>query len=74
MKTELKPCPFCGSEARIDYYSSGGYMVRCTQIFVCGAKQEWFDSDEEAIAAWNRRISIVPIPQHDKEKDKKTAS
>lgn len=31
MNEELKPCPFCGREPKIEYWSSGGtmYMIKC---------------------------------------------
>lgn len=62
---ELKPCPFCGSEAYIvevkphshiiatfmpDY--EGGAFVECTGC-TCALSAE---SKEEAIVAWNRRV------------------
>lgn len=56
-KVELKPCPFCGNEAKIDInVALQGYRVACTRILSCGAKFEWFDKEKEAIEAWNRRV------------------
>ena len=59
---KLKPCPFCGGEARtgfaINDYNRWG--VECTR---CGATVEvadWcgdYDTEENAIKAWNRRAS-----------------
>lgn len=52
---QLKNCPFCGGEAHIEFsYVWWGYFVSCT---VCGATQENYDKEEEAIEAWNRRAS-----------------
>lgn len=56
----LKPCPFCGGEARVDYaindYNRWG--VTCKS---CGATVEvnnWngeANTEENAIARWNKR-------------------
>ena len=49
---KLKPCPFCGGEARV---MDMGYphWVYCTK---CGAKVHGRTNDEkDSIEAWNRR-------------------
>ena len=51
---ELKPCPFCGNCA-IVIESLYGYQIKCRSIMECGAMTETFDTEEEAIEAWNRR-------------------
>lgn len=58
---DLKPCPFCGSNAHINIFANGwaGYSVSCDAIFGCGATQERFDTEKEAIEAWNRRAERV---------------
>lgn len=48
---ELKTCPFCGGEAEI-VISGGDRRVDCKK---CGARSDWYDTEAEAIAAWNRR-------------------
>lgn len=57
----LKPCPFCGGEARAFFCEeSGTYDVQCQQ---CGALpflgrrrgSGRFKSMDDVIAAWNRR-------------------
>lgn len=57
MSEELKPCPFCGSEAYIDGYLSGGFFVMCADdtndCFQPITNK--YDSVEEAEEAWNKR-------------------
>ena len=54
MAEELKPCPFCGGEAELfGTTESGIFYVECLNCDVNGN----FDMPEEAIAAWNRRVS-----------------
>lgn len=50
---KLKPCPFCGGEAELYenyYHGCNIYCLECGVEFEC-------DSKEEAIEAWNRRVS-----------------
>ena len=55
--TELKPCPFCGNdeidccyEAEEDVYEF--YFCKCK---ACGATAGFYQTEQEAIAAWNKR-------------------
>lgn len=54
-ETKLKPCPFCGGEAKIathDWgYSVKDYLVYCS----CGCELKKFMSKEDAINDWNTR-------------------
>lgn len=55
--TELKPCPFCGGEAKMIKFQKVGsetceYVMQC---WGCHAKTRVCKTDEEAIRAWNRR-------------------
>lgn len=52
--TELKPCPFCGSdEVRIAVtYAPRWYYGECEE---CYARTDYFLSQAEAVAAWNTR-------------------
>ena len=53
MKTELKPCPFCGKSVASTYqYSNGGWKVLCEY---CGAQTRYCRNREIAIEVWNRR-------------------
>ena len=60
---KLKPCPFCGGEARLllnakrkiygkDEYKTG--VVACCNV--CEARM-FYASEELAIKAWNRRVN-----------------
>jgi hypothetical protein len=67
--TELKPCPFCGGDARAMGKNSG--FIYCAAE--CGgevrAKEDGFNaySDEAAARAWNTRAmqSASPAPSED---------
>lgn len=50
--TKLKPCPFCGGEAR--FANTDENWIACVD---CGAETTFFDTKEEAIEAWNRRAN-----------------
>lgn len=63
MKYELKPCPFCGGEAKLrkDEYRLGCH-VECT---VCGTRAKHILKDLEycaidrAVEVWNKRADEV---------------
>ena len=70
MNEELKPCPFCGSAAILVENKNpplhrpsrnGAYHVACYNCDVMmGYDVDYggqFDSKEEAITAWNQRVS-----------------
>ena len=49
---ELKPCPFCVGEAKVQSFPHN-HTVYCT---VCNARvQVFLPTREKAIEAWNRR-------------------
>lgn len=53
---ELKPCPFCGDEARvIECFHEGSeyYWIECKE---CYGRTTGSLSKDDAIAAWNRRV------------------
>lgn len=67
MSKELKMCPFCGSEAAVDfgYKADEGHYVACTSCQANVGKGldtsgglSWaiFQTIDEAIEAWNNRM------------------
>lgn len=57
--SELKPCPFCGTEARTMYVEDlGEWIAFC---YYCGCTMEYYDSEESVIKAWNRRVQYVEV-------------
>jgi Lar family restriction alleviation protein len=58
MTTELKPCPFCGGEATVDYMAHWEwYLIKCDNDGCPVACVTDSDSKEEAIERWNSRTS-----------------
>ena len=63
MSRELKPCPFCGSEPTIRIFRGKDgwrdrYAVLCRyDEGGCGAESGLYHYEDEAIEAWNRRVT-----------------
>ena len=52
---DLKPCPFCGGEAKwrkYEFLNVASFYVECVD---CDASSNRFDHLDEAVEAWNRR-------------------
>jgi len=64
-KEELLPCPFCGETKELllwngedDYNNEQVQVVVCDYIKQgCGSSGSWEDTEQEAVKAWNTRIS-----------------
>lgn len=55
---ELKPCPFCGSDAEMHFDRLCGktiYMVKCSVDKCQCQEMGWHETEDEAIAIWNTR-------------------
>ena len=54
---KLKSCPFCGGEASV---YQAGYMYSAPQYYIfcdeCGCETPVFNTEQDAIEAWNRRV------------------
>ena len=56
MSNELKPCPFCGSEAEPVFRGKCNYIT-CSNVEECWCGMTCpVSTKEEAIAIWNRRV------------------
>lgn len=62
-KNALKPCPFCGSKPTIRIFRGKDgwrdrYAVLCRyDEGGCGAESGLYHYEDEAIEAWNRRVT-----------------
>lgn len=62
--TKLKPCPFCGGEAKIrverDYNGNPRkYTATCTKEYCPGRSDKSYDSEKFAILFWNQRTPEI---------------
>ena len=54
--TELRKCPFCGGKVEMYNYCFNEWYIGCRE---CSCDLGVFDTKEEAIEAWNKRVSEV---------------
>ncbi len=59
MDNNLKPCPFCGGEGKLQTTSLGtkkipAHWVRCV---LCLGETAVYVTEDEAVSAWNRRTN-----------------
>jgi Lar family restriction alleviation protein len=54
-KMELKPCPFCGGEATTFKAEERHYVSCVNDDCIASVAMQSFSSEDEAVAAWNRR-------------------
>ena len=52
----LKPCPFCGGEAKLLHPCDGVHLVQCT---CCGCGTTYTRTEIGAVRIWNRRVGEV---------------
>ena len=57
MQNELKPCPFCGGEVRLDEaYSCQDAVIYCDGCNMVFTLDDCIATKEQIAEAWNRRI------------------
>ena len=64
---ELKPCPFCKQVPSIKNTSAGLFWVGCSNEWITPVHYKiatiLFDTEAEAIAAWNNYVAPAPAPK-----------
>jgi hypothetical protein len=58
----LKPCPFCGSEAKKSA-SGETYKIHCSNEDGCTATTRSWWNEQNVTAAWNRRAGLAQKPK-----------
>ena len=51
--TQIKSCPFCGSNGNLWQAMGSMYIVQCMN---CAISSDYYETEEEAKSAWNRRL------------------
>ena len=54
---ELKPCPFCGGEAKIISYKGCHHIYHRCKITLFEITSDYYDSKESIVDAWTRRAN-----------------
>lgn len=58
-RKKLKECPFCGGEAKVEYFkgiNNGRIVAAEVMCTKCRASSGTYRTKEESIEAWNRRV------------------
>ena len=64
MADKLKPCPFCNGEAILSDHADGYYGLYVIVCDGCGVMTDYYNTAEEAIEAWNRRVSCTTASEN----------
>lgn len=64
MPEELKPCPFCWSEAEMRKTSTSDYFVRCTKKDCAARTRQHHENENGAILRWNERAERTCTVEH----------
>ena len=56
---KLKPCPFCGGEAKICQEKGAYWEVACEDCYASVGVYNCYEDKGEAIEAWNKRVGEV---------------
>lgn len=65
MSEKLKPCPFCGAEARVWVTDDARFVPLCYvhgQRQTCQLRFASYTTVQEAVEAWNTRVEPEPGP------------
>ena len=54
---ELRPCPFCGGEVKVNCDGKGAHIFRCMgkETHGCNSEATFYLGRAEAVRRWNRR-------------------
>lgn len=56
MEEYLRPCPKCGNAALgLHDHKKKAYSAICKESWLCGNQIGWYETEDEAIAAWNQQ-------------------
>lgn len=60
--TKLLPCPFCGGKAELNTWGNDRDGCHVAKVICdsCSASADSFETQDQAITAWNRRASPSP--------------